>query len=200
VPDTGWCVSLPDVRVAASVGPVEFRSGRPVVLPRLRAALDTRSGAGRSGVLVTARGSRSLAGRCPVYVCHPMTSYGQPGTTKAIATLARLLPGAVLVNPEDRGWKDSSEWLEEWPGLLVALAGLVVIGDRLDTIGTGCLREVTDAITLGLPLAALAPGGRVLRELRGVELVEPDSRCAGRAGFPLYGAVLRDFPGAVARQ
>jgi len=145
---------------------------------------------------VTARGSRSLAGSCPVYVCHPMTSYGEPGTTRAIATLTRLLPGAVLVDPEDGGWKDSSEWLEEWPGLLVALAGLVVVGDRLDSIGTGCLREVTDAITLGVPLAALAPGGRVLRELRGVELVESGSRCAARAAFPLYGVPLRDFPGA----
>jgi len=134
-----------------------------------------------------------------VYVAHPVSSYGEPGTARAIATLTRLLPDAILVNPEDRGWKDSSEWLEEWPGLLVALAGLVVIGDRLDSIGTGCLREVTDAITLGLPLAALAPGGRVLRELRGVELVEPDSRGPARAGFPLYGAPLRDFPGATRR-
>jgi len=118
-------------------------------------------------------GSARVTGRLAVYVCHPVTSYGEPGTARAIATLTRILPGAILVNPEDRGWKDSSEWLEEWPGLLVALAGLVVVADRLDTVGTGCLREVTDAITLGLPVAALVPGGRVLRELRGVERSSP---------------------------
>jgi len=102
--------------------------------------------------------------------------------------LRRLLPGVELIDPEDRSWSEDS-WLAEWPAVLEGLSAVVVSPDEAGTIGTGCIREVTDAIFLGLPVWAF--DGRHLVELTGLEFVPEYRRTARRAAALLPGRRLR---------
>ena len=135
--------------------------------------------------------------RPKVYVAHPQTSYQSTYAADQIAALTRALPHAKLVDPEAARWATDADWLRDWPGVLGSLSGLVVFADRAGTIGVGCLRELTDAVMVGLPLAAWEPAVGLV-QLVGFELVEPESRCARRAAFLGYGAAVHAdaFPGA----
>ena len=134
--------------------------------------------------------------RCPrVYVAHPQTAYGTTYGADQIAALAKALPHAELVDPEAARWATNADWLRDWPVILGSLSGLVVFADRAGTIGTGCLRELVDAVMVGLALAAWEPGVGLV-ELVGIELVEVESRSPRRAAFLDYGAPLpaKAFP------
>ena len=132
-----------------------------------------------------------------IYVCHPMTSYGTVHGATSVAGIAEALPGAELVNPERAQWATDADWLRAWPLILDSLSGLVVFADHAGTVGTGCLRELVDAVMAGLALAAWEPAVGLV-ELVGFELVEPDARSPRRAAFLDYGGPLPRgaFPGA----
>ncbi len=132
-----------------------------------------------------------------VYVCHPMTAYGTVHSATIVADIAEALPRAELVDPERAQWANDGDWLAQWPGILGSLAGLVVFADQAGTIGTGCLRELVDAVMAGVTLAAWEPAVGLV-ELVGFELVEPDARSPRRAAFLDYGGQLPrgTFPGA----
>ena len=132
-----------------------------------------------------------------VYIAHPQTAYGTTYGAEQIAALAKVLPHAELVDPEAAQWATNADWLRDWPVILDSLSGLVVFTDQAGTVGTGCLRELVDAVMAGLPLAAWEPPVGLV-ELVGFELVEPDARCARRAAFLDYGGALpgRAFPGS----
>ena len=132
-----------------------------------------------------------------IYTARSMTSYGTDHARCALAGIAKALPGAELVDPEQALWATDADWLAEWPGILGSLAGLVVFADRTGTVGTGCLRELVDAVMAGLPLAAWEPPAGLV-ELVGFELVEPGARSPRRAAFLDYGGPLPRgaFPGA----
>ena len=120
-----------------------------------------------------------------IYVAHPMTSYGSPHEQHCLGELAQLLPDVKLVNPAGR-YESDAEWLRDWPRLVPTLAGLVCFADATGTIGTGCLREITDTVAAGIALAAFEPGTGLV-ELVGIELVEPAVRNRARAAFLDYG-------------
>lgn len=130
-------------------------------------------------------------GRPAVYVAHPLTSYGTDHEARALAALARRLPEVELVNPATR-YGTNVQWLTDWPHLVRSLAGLVVVAAVDGTVGTGVLREVTDCLFIGVPVA-MFDDGRRLRELAGLDFVGPDHRTAAAVAFPVAGEPARGF-------
>lgn len=128
-----------------------------------------------------------LAVRPRVYATHPMTSYGTAHERQCLDRLAELLPSCEIVNPAER-YSTNVGWLRAWPRLLPTLAGLVVFGAEDGTIGTGCWREIGDAITWRLPVAALAGGA--LCEIDAVQLLALPWRSARRVGRVMLGPAL----------
>lgn len=130
-----------------------------------------------------------------IYVAHPMASYGTEHERDCLASLAGLLPGADLYDPAGRYMTDAG-WLRAWPRVLASLSGLVVFGAEDGTVGTGCLRELTDAIAAYVPVAALV--GDELHEIDGFQLLAPPWRSARNAGHLIVGRAMEigDFPGA----
>jgi hypothetical protein len=107
-----------------------------------------------------------------------MADYGTAHAAEMFGALTRLLPEARLLDPATMFASDS-EWLRSWPRLVRTLGGFVMFGAEDGTIGTGCIRELADAIAFGVPIAGFGPG-RVLREISGFGLIESDSRSARR--------------------
>ena len=81
-----------------------------------------------------------------------MVGYGTPHAAACLDELAGLLPGARLLDPATIFASDS-EWQRSWPSLVRALGGFVMFGTEDGTIGAGCIRELADAIALGVPVA-----------------------------------------------
>ncbi len=121
--------------------------------------------------------------RC--YVAHPMTIYGSQHEAQALRCLAQQLPGWELVNPAAMYDSDTA-WLRSWPRLVRGLDLLVVVPAPDDTIGTGCIREVGDALRWQVPVLVLDHLGD-LCELRGLLLLGPDARTARRAAWVMVG-------------
>jgi hypothetical protein len=70
----------------------------------------------------------------------------------------------------------------------------VVFGEVDGMVGTGCIREVTDAVFLGLPVWAF-DGGRLV-ELIGFEFLPEQRRTARQAAtHPVRSPALRDHAG-----
>jgi hypothetical protein len=114
-----------------------------------------------------------------IYAAHPIASYGTRHETTCRCQLGLLFPGVDVFDPSGRyGTHDG--WRRAWPRVLASLSGLVVFPAEDGTIGTGCLRELTDAITWRLPIAGLADGA--LHEIEGVELLPMPRRSARFAG------------------
>jgi hypothetical protein len=125
-----------------------------------------------------ARAGGMIAPRPRVYAAHPMASYGTDHERSRLVALGGLLPGVELFNPSRR-YSTNVGWRRAWPRVLASLSGLVVFPGENGTIGTGCLRELTDAVTWGLPIAALE--GEALREIDGLKLVSVPRRSARHA-------------------
>jgi hypothetical protein len=104
------------------------------------------------------------------YVAHPMSRYGTPYSAECLDALAGLLPGTRLIDPATIFASDT-EWLGSWPRLLRSLVGFVMFGAEDGTIGAGCIRELSDAIALGVPIAGFDLG-RGLREISGFDLID----------------------------
>ena len=119
-----------------------------------------------------------------VYAAHPMAAYGTIYERRSLAAIRRLLPGVELVDPAGRYTTDAG-WLRAWPRLVRTLSGVVVFAAEDGTVGTGCLREIADAMTWLLPVAVLGDGH--LCELAGLDLVPDSGRTARRAAFPVPG-------------
>jgi hypothetical protein len=122
-----------------------------------------------------------------VYAAHSKTTYGTVWAAAHVGRLRALVPEAEVIDPECCGWDSDEDWLGAWPELLRRLSALVVFGDQLGAIGTGCLRELSDAITFGLRVAALDLG-LGLCELAGFQLVPGAS--AARAARLVLGPPL----------
>jgi hypothetical protein len=114
-----------------------------------------------------------------VYAAHPIVSYGTARERDCLALLRGVLPEADLYDPAGRYSTDAG-WLRAWPRVLPTLSGLVVFQGEDGTIGTGCLRELTDAIAWRLPVAALE--GEALHEIDGVQFLAVPWRTARHAG------------------
>jgi len=123
-----------------------------------------------------------------VYAAHPLTCYRTEWAARCLERLRKLLPVVELIDPEDRSWSADS-WLFEWPRVLGGLSAVVVFPDQDGTVGTGCIREVTDAVFLGLPVWAF--DGYRLVELTGFEFVPEGRRTARRAADLIGGRRLR---------
>jgi hypothetical protein len=89
-----------------------------------------------------------------VYACYPKLTHGTPWAATHLWRLRELVAGAEVVDPEHCGWRNEQEWLTHWPDRS-RLSALVIFPDQLGTVGGGCLREISDAIAYGLPVAAL---------------------------------------------
>ena len=114
----------------------------------------------------------------PVYVAHPMSCYGSPYTAACFDALAVLLPGVRLIDPATI-YASDTEWRRSWPRLARTLGGFVIFGAADGTIGAGCIRELADAIALGVPIAGFDPGRR-LRGIAGLDLIDTERRNARR--------------------
>lgn len=130
--------------------------------------------------------------RARVYVAHPIVTYGTARERDCLAVLREQLPGVELYDPAGR-YRREHGWQRAWPKVLASLSGLVVFGAKDGTIGTGCLRELTDALAWGLPVAGL--GGDVLKEIGGVQLLPVPWRTARHVGRLVLGDPIepRDF-------
>lgn len=130
-----------------------------------------------------------------VYAAHPMDSYGTAHEAGCLAALAQLLPGVDIFDPAGR-YRTDDGWLRAWPRVLRTLSGLVVFAGENGTVGTGCFRELTDAIAAYVPVAVLV--GDQLREIDGFQLLAPPWRSARSAGRLIVGLAMEigDFPGA----
>lgn len=116
-----------------------------------------------------------------VYFAHPKSAYFTDHEAAYLEVLANELPGWGVINPAGRYSTDAA-WLRAWPRLVKSLDAVAVASDEFGTIGTGCLREITDAIAHGLPVLGLDLK-RGLVELRGVELVEFEHRTRRHAAY-----------------
>ncbi len=119
-----------------------------------------------------------------VYCAHPMTSYGTAHEAACLGALADLVPGAELVDPAAT-FTSSADWLERWPAMLTTLDALALFADEDGTIGAGCLREVADAIVVGVPIVCLDPCFG-LCELAGIDFLP--LRSPARTAWPVAGA------------
>lgn len=102
-----------------------------------------------------------------VYACHPMTAYGTDLERRQLRALRRHFPRAELVDPSTL-WSSNDEWLTDWPRVCTGLDVLAVFADEEGMIGAGCLLELADAISEGLPVVALDQAGE-LRHFGGFE-------------------------------
>jgi len=123
-----------------------------------------------------------------VYAAHPVLSYGTAHEAACLDAIAGLLPEAVIINPAGR-YRTSAGWLRAWPRLVRTLSAVVLFAAEDGTIGTGCLRELADAIRAEVPVAVLDDECQ-LRELVALELLPADSRSALRAAVVVTGGVL----------
>jgi len=114
-----------------------------------------------------------------------MLTYRTGHEATGLASLAKALPGAEIVDPAAR-YTTSAGWRRAWPRLLRTLDALVVLCAPDDTVGTSVLHELVDAVYAGLPIAVLDDRS-ALCECRGVVFLGPDERCAMRAAWVLVG-------------
>jgi hypothetical protein len=126
-----------------------------------------------------------VSARARVYAAHPVTSYGTEHERACLDTLAALLPGSEIIDPAGR-YHTNAGWLRAWPRLLSTLDAVVVFADEDGTVGAGCLREITDAIVAGLPVAYLDDNRR-LCELVALDMIPTDLRSRARAAWPVAG-------------
>ena len=131
-----------------------------------------------------------MTARPMVYAAHPMAGYGTPHAAACLAALGELLPGVRLVDPAAI-YASNAEWQRSWPRLVLRLGGFVIFGAEDGTIGAGCIRELADAIALGVPIAGF-DRGYGLREVLGFDLIDGASRSARRMGTMRLGGCV--FP------
>lgn len=129
-----------------------------------------------------------MSTRPSVYVAHPMSGYGTPHAAACIDALASLLPRAKLIDPA-MVYASDAEWQRSWSRLVHTLGGFVVFGDEDGAIGAGCVRELADAIAMGVPVAGFDIG-RGLRQVRGLDLFDETTRSARRVGIIRLGPTL----------
>ena len=133
--------------------------------------------------------------RPKVYAAHPMTCYGTTHERASLDTLARLFPGAEIVDPAGI-FASSTEWLDHWPDVLDGLDALVLFADEHGMVGAGCVREVADAIAAGVPVGYLDVYFGVC-ELGGFDLLPPTMRTRSSTAWPVAGEQVA--PGALCR-
>jgi len=136
-----------------------------------------------------------------VYVAHPVTCYGTEHEARSLAALRLLLPHCELLDPSQL-YASAEHWLRAWPKVLLTLAGLVVFGAEDCSIGAGCVRELSDALAMGV--AVVGFDGEQLREIDGLRLFALPWRDRSRVGTLVLGPVFEpsalfptDFDGAV---
>jgi hypothetical protein len=122
-----------------------------------------------------------------IYAAHPITAYGSALERERLSLLRRSLPNAEIFDPAGR-YATSVAWRRTWPRVLGTLSGLVVFSAADGSIGTGCLRELIDAMATQLPVVGLDGGG--LRQLQGVRLLDDQTRTPRRAAALLLGRVV----------
>lgn len=126
-----------------------------------------------------------------IYAAHPITSYGTTHARRCLGHVRTLLPGVEVIDPEALPWGTDQQWLAEWPGVVADLDLLVVFADETGTIGTGCLREITDAVAHAVPVALLDPSGPDLHDLAGIDILPERVRSRQRAAVPSPGQAMR---------
>ena len=136
-------------------------------------------------VRAVGRAAPATTRRPRLYAAHPMTCYRSEHERACLDALAGHFPGAEIVNPATRGWTNDT-WRRAWPRLVMTLSTLVIFPDEDGTVGTGCLREVADAIAAGVPVAVLDPCFG-LCELGGFDLLPPDMRTRAATAWPVAG-------------
>jgi len=120
-----------------------------------------------------------------VYVAHPVTTYGTARERDALDRISDHVAPAQVIDPATR-YGSNADWLTDWPGLVSTLSCLIVFADTDGTIGAGCLRELTDAWHLGIPVALLDDQGD-FRHVSILRIVPPRRRTASRTAVAVGG-------------
>jgi hypothetical protein len=109
-----------------------------------------------------------------------MSSYGSDHAATCFDAIGELLPGARLIDPA-AVYASDAEWLASWPRLVRTLKAFVIFGEPDGATGAGCIRELADAVALGVPVAGfdIEQG---LREILGFDLFGTGCRSARRLG------------------
>lgn len=91
-----------------------------------------------------------------VYVACPLTLY-EPDARyrRLLRQVKRCFPKATLISPKD-SFTSTRDWRESFPGIVRSLDALVIVPDT-GRIGTGVLREATDALFCGVPVYCYDP-------------------------------------------
>jgi hypothetical protein len=132
-----------------------------------------------------------------IYAAHPMTIYGTPRETRALARIATLAPEAEIIDPATQ-YANNEQWQADWPKLLPNLDAFIVFGDRGGAVGTGCLHELADAWWRGIPVAMLDDHG-ACRHVDGIRVLSAEVRTCRRTGFLVPGPRFTPEPVLEAR-
>lgn len=120
-----------------------------------------------------------------LYIAHPLTSYGTAHERACLDAIADAFREWQVIDPATR-YASTGEWLAGWPKLLPTLNGLVLFADERGTVGAGCLREIADALVLGVPIGYYTPCFGVT-ELAGFDLLPAAMRSAAACAWPVPG-------------
>lgn len=108
------------------------------------------SGSRDSALPVTLPTARTRQRKEVVYLSCPVALFSTPQYDKVRGLIRRRRSGARLVEPK-RLWRNSYEWLRDWPRVLRTISALVFFtGD--EGLTPGVAHEIDDALAAGLPV------------------------------------------------
>jgi hypothetical protein len=84
-----------------------------------------------------------------VYLAAPISAYASK--TYDGAQRALVAAGCLVIASRDE-FSSTADWLHRFPGILRSVQAVVVVPAEDHTVGAGVLREVVEAIVLGLPV------------------------------------------------
>jgi len=124
-----------------------------------------------------------------VYIASSLGSYGTPRYMRRLDQLRTRFPTAEIIEPRLL-FRDSADWLRRWPVVLRRIDVLVFFTDPQGTVAAGTIREIVDAVFMGIPVyrltvrTGLQPASRLnvrfLKRATPSRLARVEPRAAGR--------------------
>jgi hypothetical protein len=121
--------------------------------------------------------------RRTVYLAAPLVAFDSSAYDRTQDALVRA--GCFVIAARDE-FSSTADWLARFGDVLSKVQALVVVPGPGGVVGAGVLREIVEAIVLGIP-TYLADGNRFhpLYGVRFTVLDRPSRHCFARVEFPL---------------